>query len=122
MAAGLAQLRELERLNGWKRLEELGARLEEKVRGTIGRLDRKLTFHRVGSMFCLFFAEGPIGNLADAQRSDRRAFAGFFHGCLERGVYLAPSQFETGFISLSHTEEDLEETARVMDVALAETR
>ena len=119
MAAGLAQLRELERLNGWARLEQLGAHLEEATRSA-RTVSRQLTFHRVGSMFCLFFTDRPVFNLADAQQSDRAAFARFFHACLNRGVYLAPSQFETGFISLAHTEGDIEQTARVMAEALAQ--
>ena len=118
MAAGLAQLRELDRVNGWARLEELGALLEAKVASAVGRLGQPLTFHRVGSMFCLFFTGRPVHNLADAQQSDRAAFARFFHACLEGGVYLAPSQFETGFVSLAHTEGDIEETAQIMAQAL----
>ena len=113
MAAGLAQLRELERVNGWARLEQLGAMFEEAVRSTLQRRGRAMAFHRVGSMFCLFFTPGPVFNLADAQRSDRAAFARYFHACLEGGVYFAPSQFETGFISLAHTEADIAETARI---------
>ena len=118
MAAGLAQLRELERVNGWARLEELGAALEEALASALRRQNRKLTAHRVGSMFCLFFTDQPVFNLADAQKSDRAAFARFFHGCLERGVYLAPSQFETGFISVAHTMSDIETTAQVMAESL----
>jgi len=110
MAAGLAQLRELERVNGWARLEQLGVALEEGIRTTLKRPELEMAFHRVGSMFCLFFAPGPILNLADAQRSNRAAFARFFHASLDAGVYFAPSQFETGFISLAHTEKDIEET------------
>lgn len=119
MAAGLAQLREMERINGWSRLEQLGAMLEEATRATMRQLGREMTFHRVGSMFCLFFTGGPVHHLADAQRSDRKAFASFFHACLKAGVYFAPSQFETGFISLAHTEADIEQTARVAAAALA---
>ena len=120
MAAGLAQLRELERVDGWRVLEGLGAALEEGLRGMIKRVsgEGRFTLHRVGSMFCLFCTGGPVSNLADAQRSDREAFGRFFHRCLEGGVYLAPSQFETGFLSLAHTGEDIEETLRVMDGAL----
>ena len=118
MAAGLAQLRELQRVDGWSRLEELGLVMEEAVNDTLRRLGRKLVFHRIGSMFCLFFTEGPVFNLADAQRSDRAAFGRFFHACLEGGVYFAPSQFETGFISVAHTDADLEQTARVVADAL----
>ncbi len=117
MAAGLAQLRELERTDGWARLDSLGANLEEAMREMIA--GREMVFHRVGSMFCLFFTGGKVRTLADAERSDREAFARYFHACLEAGVYFAPSQFETGFLSTAHTEEDLAETARVVRAALA---
>jgi glutamate-1-semialdehyde 2,1-aminomutase len=118
MAAGLAQLRELERSNGWRKLEELGASLEQGIRGLLKGRGDQFTFHRVGSMFCLFCAGGPVANLADAQRSDRKAFAAFFHRCLDAGLYLAPSQFETGFISLAHTPADIEQTIRIIADAL----
>ncbi|MEP6603810.1 MAG: glutamate-1-semialdehyde 2,1-aminomutase [Spartobacteria bacterium] len=110
MAAGLAQLRELDRIDGWKLLEERGAHFESLVKP--GKID--ITFHRLGSMFCLFFAAGPIVDLAGARRSDLKRFAKFFHGCLKRGVYFAPSQFETGFISTAHTAEDMERTGEVV--------
>jgi glutamate-1-semialdehyde 2,1-aminomutase len=70
-------------------------------------------------MFCLFFASGPIFDLAAAQRSDLKMFAKYFQGCLKRGVYFAPSQFETGFISTAHSPDDIERTAHVMLEALA---
>jgi len=112
MAAGLAQLRELERINGWKLLEQLGAQFEELTRGAIAQT--KHTFHRIGSMFCLFFTPGPIVDLAGAKRSDLKKFAKFFHACLERRIYFAPSQFETGFISTAHTPEDISRTGQVL--------
>ncbi len=113
MAAGLAQLRELERIDGWALLEKTGAALEERMRDLIA--GRPLTFQRLGSMFCLYFCEGPVRNLADAMRSDRQKFAAFFHGCLKDGVYFAPSQFEAGFLSTAHTSADLEQTAEVVE-------
>jgi glutamate-1-semialdehyde 2,1-aminomutase len=116
LAAGLAQLREMERRDGWNTLENLGAKFEAAVREMIA--GRPLTFQRIGSMFCLYFTAGPVRNLADAQHSDRAAFNRFFHACLEGGVYFAPSQFEAGFLSLAHTVADLEETARVARAAL----
>jgi glutamate-1-semialdehyde 2,1-aminomutase len=61
-------------------------------------------------MFCGFFNAKPVHNLADAMRSDKEKFAKFFHGMLQEGVYLAPSQFEAGFISTAHTPEDIERT------------
>lgn len=118
MAAGLAQLRELERVDGWSRLEELGAALEHALAPALRRHKGALTFHRVGSMFCLFFTGGPVANLADAERGDRAAFARFFHKCLDGGVYFAPSPFETGFLSLAHTGADIEMTARAVCDAL----
>jgi glutamate-1-semialdehyde 2,1-aminomutase len=120
MAAGLAQLRELERIDGWKVLEELGQRFETLVRDATAKAKMNITFHRIGSMFCLFFASGPVVDLATAQRSDLKMFAKFFHGCLKRGVYFAPSQFETGFISTAHTPGDIERTAAVISQALHE--
>jgi glutamate-1-semialdehyde 2,1-aminomutase len=64
-------------------------------------------------MFCLYFTSLPVIDLVSAKRSDKDLFAKFFHGCMERGVYFAPSQFEAGFISLAHTSEDLERTGAI---------
>jgi glutamate-1-semialdehyde 2,1-aminomutase len=119
MAAGLAQLRELERIDGWSVLEERGAQLEEATRAAVRASGLPLSFARIGSMFCLFFTEGPVFDLASAKRSNREAFARFFRYCLDAGVYIAPSQFETGFISTAHRAAHIEETAAVMRVALA---
>jgi glutamate-1-semialdehyde 2,1-aminomutase len=116
MAAGLAQLRELERRDGWRALENLGATFESAIRENIAGLP--LTFQRIGSMFCLYFTSGPVRSLADAQRSDREAFNRYFHACLAGGVYFAPSQFEAGFLSLAHTTGDLEKTAEIARKAL----
>jgi glutamate-1-semialdehyde 2,1-aminomutase len=122
MAAGLAQLRELARIDGWKLLEELGAQFETLACDAIKSAKIDITFHRLGSMFCLFFAAAPIVDLASAQRSDLKMFASFFHTSLRRGVYFAPSQFETGFISTAHTTEDIECTGAVVREALASLR
>jgi glutamate-1-semialdehyde 2,1-aminomutase len=119
MAAGLAQLRELERINGWKLLEELGGQFERLTRSAINDSNTDVTFHRIGSMFCLFFAPGPIIDLASARRSNLERFAKFFRACLRRRIYFAPSQFETGFISTAHTKEDLQATGSVIGEALA---
>jgi len=118
MAAGLAQLRELERIDGWELIEKSGAHFEQLTREAVGNAKIDITFHRIGSMFCLFFASPPIVDLAGAKRSDLKQFAKFFHASLERGVYFAPSQFETGFISTAHTSSDIEQTARVVQEAL----
>jgi glutamate-1-semialdehyde 2,1-aminomutase len=120
MAAGLAQLRELERTDGWKLLEQSGAHLEELMGGTLRDLKLPWVFHRIGSMFCLFFTADPVIDLASAKHSDPEKFARFFKACLDRGVYFAPSQFETGFLSTAHTVDDIERTAAIVREALAE--
>src|SRR5207253_3874301 len=89
MVAGLAQLRELERMDGWKVLEQLGAQFEEAIGDVISKA--AVTFHRIGSMFCLFFTNSAVVDLDSARRSDTQRFAKFFHACLERGIYFAPS-------------------------------
>ena len=118
MAAGLAQLRELERIDGWNLLEKSGAHLEQLTRETLRDLNLGWVFHRIGSMFCLFFTDQPVTNLASAKRSDTEKFARFFKACLDRGIYFAPSQFETGFLSTAHSSEDIERTATVVREAL----
>lgn len=119
LAAGLAQLGEMERQNGWAKLDELGAVFEERVRFGLKKSGRDYNFRRIGSMFCLYFTNAEIWSLEDAYASDKATFARFFHGCLERGVYFAPSQFEAGFISLSHTVADLEKTGDIAAEVLA---
>jgi len=112
LTAGLAQLREMERINGWQLLEELGMLFEEGMRRAIH--GKEMTFQRIGSMFCLYFRQGPILNLADAKESDTTAFAHFFHQALDRGIYLAPSQFEAGFLSTAHSPEVLEDGLKTL--------
>lgn len=118
MAAGLAQLRELERNDGFNRLEKIGSEMETAVRQILTETGRNYTFHRIGSMFCLYFCEPPVRNLTDARRSDLAAFRSFFHLCLSSGIYFAPSQFEAGFLCLAHTSSDLERTIEVVKSGL----
>jgi glutamate-1-semialdehyde 2,1-aminomutase len=117
LAAGLAQLRQLEELDGYRRLEQLGSYLERGVRKILQ--ETNFVFHRIGSMFCLYFTAEPVENLAGAQRSDLEAFKSFFHFCHDRAIYFAPSQFETGFLCLAHTETDIDRTLEVMASALS---
>ncbi len=120
MAAGLAQLRELERIDGWKLLENVGAELERATQDSLGETNLPAVFHRIGSMFCLFFTSGPVTDLASAKRSDPAKFVRFFNHCLDAGIYFAPSQFETGFLSTAHQPAQIDETARVVREALGE--
>jgi glutamate-1-semialdehyde aminotransferase len=64
-----------------------------------------VTVNRVGSMLTAFFTDGPVTDYASAKRADTARYARFFHGMLERGVFLAPSQFEAAFVSLAHRDE-----------------
>ena len=118
MAAGIAALEELRSQDPYGRLEQLGGQLEEGMRQAAHAARIPLRFNRCGSMFCSYFADGPVHNLADAMKSDRARFARFFHGMLQRGVYLAPSQFEAGFISAAHTAADIGTTISAAAAAL----
>jgi glutamate-1-semialdehyde 2,1-aminomutase len=127
MAAGIAALEELEaapvagaaaRVGAYEGLEALGAQLEAGLTAAARAAGIPVQFNRCGSMFCGYFTSAPVHNLADAMHSDRERFKKYFHGLLDAGVYLAPSQFEAGFISTAHRPEDIEQTiaaaARVM--------
>jgi glutamate-1-semialdehyde 2,1-aminomutase len=118
MAAGLTQLRLLKEGDVFAKLERLGALLESETRAALKSAGLDDVFYRYGSMFCLFFTSRPVRQLSDARTSDLARFKRFFHALLEAGVYIAPSQFETGFISAAHTEADIEQTARAIRTAL----
>ncbi len=110
MAAGIATLEQLWKKDGYARLEETTRELCEGVSAAARKGNIPLQVHRIGSMFCWYFAENEIRNLEDAKRSDTKRFAKFFHGLLDRGVYIAPSQFEAGFVSLAHGEPEIAKT------------
>ena len=118
MAAGLAALDALPSSDAWNRLEAVGSELEQGMVAVAKATQIPMQFQRIGSMFCGYFTEEPVWNLADAMRSDRTRFARFFHGMLDRGVYLAPSQFEAGFISTAHTSAEIEATIRAAEAVL----
>ena len=112
MAAGIAALEELKAGQTYARLEELGAQLEAGLKAAANKALVAVQLNRCGSMFCCYFTTTPVHNLADAMKSDRNRFKNFFHGMLNEGVYLAPSQFESGFISTAHTAADIEQTVQ----------
>jgi glutamate-1-semialdehyde 2,1-aminomutase len=91
MAAGLAQLRELERIDGWRLLERSGAQLEELTRTALRELKLPWVFHRIGSMFCLFFTSERVTDLASAKRSDPQKFAAFFKAYQFKGPERFPA-------------------------------
>ena len=112
MAAGIANLQELLDGGAYCKLEELGEQLEAGMRDAAKSAGVAVQFNACGSMFCGYFTSEPVWNLADAMKSDREKFKKYFHGMLEAGVYLAPSQFEAGFISTAHTPADIEKTVQ----------
>ncbi len=112
VAAGLATLRALEGNSAYERLEQLGARLEADIVAASRATGVPVTVNRVGSMLTAFFTEGAVTDYASATRADTARYARFFHGMLDRGVFLAASQFEAAFLSLAHTGEDLDLVAR----------
>ncbi len=118
MAAGLAQLKEMEAQNGYVKLEETGAMLEAGVREILQEKGLPYSFNRVGSMFCLFFTDHEITNLDDVMKADMDHFRKFFWKALDAGVFFAPSPYETGFISLAHSKQDIEQTLDAIRLAL----
>jgi glutamate-1-semialdehyde 2,1-aminomutase len=110
MVAGITALEELFRTDAYEYLEKLGAQLETGMKAAASAAGVPMQFKRIGSMFCSYFTESPVDNLADAMRSDRDRFAKYFHAMLWEGIYIAPSQFESGFISTAHTEADINRT------------
>jgi glutamate-1-semialdehyde 2,1-aminomutase len=107
MAAGLAMLRQLD-VKGYERLDALGARLESGLHAAINHAKVAAVVQRVGSAFTLFFRSGTIADFAAAKLANTKVYADFFHGMLDRGFYLPPAQLEAAFISLAHTDAEID--------------
>ena len=122
VSAGLATLRALGDPAVYARLEALGAALERGIRAAAAAAGVPVTVNRVGSMLTTFFTEGPVTDYASARRSDTARYARYFHAMLERGVFLAPSQFEAAFVSLAHGEADIAAAAAACRSALDAVR
>jgi len=119
MAAGLATLRKLKRLNPYSRLDDLSGRLAEGLASASRAAKVPLTVHRVGSLLTPFFTSSPVSDFSSASKADARRYAAFFHGMLETGVYLPPAQFEAMFLSTSHTASDIDRTVEAAGDVLA---
>lgn len=118
MVAGLAQLKVLERENPFERLEELARSLVTGILRAASAHGVPACGGNLGSMWGIYFTEGPVRNFEDARRTDTGFFARYFRACLERGVFFAPSAFEAGFLSTAHTPEDVERTVHAVEAAL----
>ncbi len=110
MAAGLATLRAAGQPGFYDRLEELGEIWRKGMGEAASAGSQPFTINQVGSMVSIFFTGGPVTDFGSAAASDTAAFEDFFWHMLSRGVYLAPSQYEAGFLSTAHSEEDLRKT------------
>ncbi|MCS7215686.1 MAG: glutamate-1-semialdehyde 2,1-aminomutase [Thermodesulfovibrio sp.] len=110
MTAGIETLKVLSKTSTYKSLEKTMQYLEEGLKDSAKRAGAKVKFYRAGTMFCTYFTENEVIDAKTAKTSDTEKFKKFFHGMLKNGVYLAPSQFEAGFISLSHSQKDIEKT------------
>jgi glutamate-1-semialdehyde 2,1-aminomutase len=120
MAAGIATLQELRDHPPYSRLDELGARLETGLRQAARDAGIPHTLNRVGSMWTLFFTEGPVTDYESAKKSDTARFAKFFWAMMDRGIYLPCSQFEAAFNSVLHGEKQIDQTIAAAREALAE--
>jgi glutamate-1-semialdehyde 2,1-aminomutase len=118
MRAGIETLDILAEPGSYERLEALGARLAAGLSAAARDAGISAAVNRVGSMLTAFFTEGPVTDYASAVRSDTMRYARFFHAMLERGVYLAPSQFEAAFLSLAHDEALVDRTVTAAREAL----
>jgi glutamate-1-semialdehyde 2,1-aminomutase len=118
MAAGLATLRGLQAPGVYAHLDALGTRFAQGMSEVFTRHGVPHVAANRGSMVGFFFTDGPVDDLASAKRSDVALYGRFFHAMLERGVYLAPSQFEAGFLSTAHRPLDVEHTLAAAGEAL----
>ena len=118
MTAGLVTLKRLRDPSVYEQLERAGKRLCKGLREVAREARVQTVTNRVGSMWTTFFTKKPVTNWATADTSNRNLYGRYFHAMLEEGVYLAPSQFEAGFISLAHTDDLLDRTIEAAHKAL----
>ncbi|MCH2503226.1 MAG: glutamate-1-semialdehyde 2,1-aminomutase [Dehalococcoidia bacterium] len=122
VSAGIATLTELQKPGAFERLDSLAQRLTDGLTKAFQAVEIPSTINRVGSMFTGFFNPGPVEGLANAEGSDTEMYGRYFHAMQEQGVYIAPSQFEAGFVSIAHTEADINATIAKAEAALSSLR
>jgi len=118
MTAGIETLKELQKPGTWDTLEAQSARLAAGLSAAAEETKVRIIHQRVGTMFTTFFTDRPVTNWATAKVADTGTYAVFFRAMLESGVYLAPSQFEAGFMSIAHDEVEIKITVRAVEEAL----
>jgi len=108
MRAGIATLDQLSAPGLYERIEKLAATLVAAIRETIQSEKLPAHVNAIGSLATLFFTQDPVNNYSAAKKSDTKRYTQYFRNMLERGVFLAPSQFEASFVSVAHTDSDVE--------------
>ncbi len=119
MRAGIATLNELRQPGLYESIEQLASKLVAGLRKAVADAGIEARLNSIGSLSTLFFAPQPVSNYTDAKRSDTILYARFFREMLNRGIFLAPSQFEAAFVSAAHTTEDIEQTISAARDALS---
>jgi glutamate-1-semialdehyde 2,1-aminomutase len=112
MAAGIATLEELRKPDFWNNIERRAVDLADGIRAAAENAGIKVVVQGVGSMFTTFFTSQPVTDWASAKQADTQLYGEYFRAMLSEGIYLAPSQFEAGFLSSFHSEEVVEKTIK----------
>ena len=110
MAAGIATLKQIKKPGFYEKLDEKSDRLAKGFKKAAKQAGIKISVDRVGSMMGLFFTDKEVNNFDEAKTSDLNMFSAYYKGMLEKGIYLAPSQFEALFVSSAHTIEHIDRT------------
>ncbi len=119
MTAGIETLKLLKKPGTYEQLDKITKRLSEGLLSAAKEAGHEVSGGQISAMFGMFFTGEKVKNYDDAKKSDLEKFSRFHRGMLERGIYLAPSQFEAGFTSLAHSEEDVEQTIAAAKEVLA---
>lgn len=118
MTAGIVTLKELSKAGVYRKIGKKSSMLEKGLVDAARRAGQSTRFYRAGSMFCTYFTDREVYDYDTAKMSDTGKFSKFFSGMLQRGINLAPSQFEAGFMSLAHSDQDIEKTIKAAYEAL----
>ncbi len=118
MAAGIATLNILKTAGTYEALEQKSKKLAEGIAAAASKAGLKTTSNRVGAMFSLFFTDRKVFDYPSAKTCDTQKFAKYFWSMMENGVYIAPSQFEAGFMSLAHSDADIDATITAAEASL----
>lgn len=119
MTAGIETLKQLKESGTYDELERKSQKLVDGILAAGEKHGHDITGDVAGGMFGWFFTKGPVENFSQAAKSDSEKFGKWHRMMLERGVYLAPSLYEAGFMSLAHTDEDIEKTIAIADEVMS---